>query len=93
MAKYYATGTKKVEVKNEQGKKSVVETPVVIEFDSLIVNTRVQAVNEAKRWAKKDSIVLDGIDGVHVLQGTQKGGDTLTKRIQVLKATGKLPKF
>ena len=93
MAQYYATGTKKVEVKNEQGKKSVTDVSVVIEFDNMLVSTRVQAVNEAKRWAKKDNIVLDGIDGVHVVKGTQKGGDTLTKRIQVLKAEGKLPKF
>lgn len=93
MAQYYATGTKKVESKNEQGKKVITEVPVVIEFDKMLVTTRVQAVNEAKRLAKKDNIVLDGIDGVHVLQGTQKGGDTLTKRIQKMKTAGTLPKF
>lgn len=94
MARYYATGVKQTTKRNEEGKKEKVSISVVIDFDPSIVTTRIQAVNEANRIAKKEGIVLDSTnEGVHVVQGTQKGGNTITKRIQKMKTNGTLPKF
>jgi hypothetical protein len=83
MTKFYATGVKQVKSKevDENGKNVTVQrsAQVVIDIDPEGYGiTRAAAQNEAEYVAKRDGISLDGF-GVRVVQGTQKGGSTMTK--------------
>ena len=80
MLRFYATGTKQV-TKQEVGESGKMEkvsytTNVVIDLDPMLYGTRVRAVNEAGRVAKREKITLDG---VYIMQGTQNGGGLMTK--------------
>lgn len=90
MAKYYATGTQKVKRKNDEGKMETTVINVVVNLDQRVVRTRLDAVVEANRIAKLDGVT---IDGVHLVKGTEKGANTLTKNIQTKRTNGTLPKF
>lgn len=86
MAKYYATGTKTIQVK-ENGKK-VTRTENVI-IDNL-PESRVSAVSAVQDYAKKNKI--RDVE-VHVVKETLKQPDPMSKRIQRLRTANKLPKF
>ena len=90
MAKFYATGTKKVTRKNEEGKKETTTVSMVIKVDESVAKNRFQAIKEAAAIAKQEGIVIDGF---YSIKGAERGGSTLTKRIQTLRAKGALPKF
>lgn len=79
MAKFYATGTKQV---TEMVKGEKVTRTVNVVIDNL-PETRVGAVNEAKRIAKKDKIALDGVFAV---KGTNDVTRTMTKYAKQRKA-------
>jgi hypothetical protein len=83
MSKFYATGTKKVTTNetDENGKlvKVTQDVSVIVNPDPYDFGmTRAQAQNEVNRIAKREKITLDGY-GVRVVQGTQRGGDVMTK--------------
>lgn len=79
MAKFYATGSKVVtEVVNGE---KVTKTASVI-IDNL-PSTRVGAVNEADRIAKKEKINLDG---VFIVKGSNVADKPMTKNAKKRKA-------
>ncbi|RPK20029.1 MULTISPECIES: hypothetical protein [Paenibacillus] len=74
--KFYGTGTKRV-----KGKDGVVSYVSVML--PLTETSRVGAVNQAERIAKRERVKLDG---VYLAKGSSKAGSTLTKNAAKRKA-------